>query len=385
MKQVPAIALFLCCLVAAAACETEESSTPTKGTLTAGSWNVGLAYAFVPLAKERQPEVMKAIETATEDVLCLQEVWTDDDIAAVEAAAKKAGYIEVFYEKTPEDTAGLAVACTEGDTKDLAPCATTNCSDVPDLVSCVQSKCGKELAAISDNCLTCLVSNLSLSISALLDKCGKGGAKWSWGGYNGVMLLSKKPLTNKKHTFLESSLVRRSLLTAEVASPDGTGDVQIACTHLTAGLESVNYPGTFKNWEEEQAAQVDAILKLMRPADKGPSLILGDLNTSPKKGNITGEYEANFAKFITAGYSDAYVDLAAPKCTFCGSNALVSDGADKGGEDSILDHVLSRGWKGTSKDAKRTYDGKVKVNTKDGEKEVDLSDHYGLSVTFESP
>ncbi len=359
--------------------------TSTASEITVGTWNVGLAYAFVPLAKERQPEVIKAIEASKDDLLCLQEVWTDADLAGIEAAAKKAGFVDVFYEKTKEDTAGLAAACTEGDTKELAPCATKNCTGVTDLVACVQAKCGPALNAISDNCLTCLASNLSLSIDALLEKCGKGGAKYSWNGYNGVMLLSRTAMTNKKHTFLTSSLVRRSVLTAEIPAPGGSGTIQLACTHLTAGLESVNYPGTFGSWEKEQAAQVDAILKMMRPAADGPSLILGDLNTSPKKGTITGEYEANYAKFIAAGYTDPYLDAPAPKCTFCGTNLLVSGGADKGGEDSILDHVLVRGWKGTTKDPKRTYDATVSVQLAGKATDTNLSDHFGLNVVIKAP
>ncbi|MCO4764365.1 MAG: endonuclease/exonuclease/phosphatase family protein [Myxococcales bacterium] len=383
MKHIPSIALFMLCLLVAVACETEDGGG-AKESVTVGTWNVGLAYNFVPLAKERQPEVVKALSGATEDVLCLQEVWTDDDLAALETAAKAAGFTEVYQHKTPEDTAGLAAACTEGDTKELGPCAQKNCEKAPDLVGCVQEKCGPQLAAISGSCLTCLASNLSLTLPQILDKCGKEGAAYSWGGYNGLMLLSRKPLTNKKHTLLDSALVRRSVLTAEIAAPGGSGTIQVACTHLTAGLESIKYPGTFKNWEEEQAAQVDALLKMMRPAADGPSVILGDLNASPEKTGITGEYKANYAKFGAAGYASPYADQSAPKCTFCGSNLLVSGGADKGGEDSILDHVLTRGWSGTVGSPARTYDGTVSVTAADGKKDTNLSDHFGVSVKLTS-
>jgi exonuclease III len=54
------------------------SSVFGKG-LKVTTYNAGLAYTFVPLAKERFPEVVKALKKHDSDVLCLQEVWTKKD------------------------------------------------------------------------------------------------------------------------------------------------------------------------------------------------------------------------------------------------------------------------------------------------------------------
>ena len=47
------------------------------------TWNVGLAYGFVPYSPERQPAVVDAVAALDADVVCLNEVWTEADIAAI--------------------------------------------------------------------------------------------------------------------------------------------------------------------------------------------------------------------------------------------------------------------------------------------------------------
>ncbi len=361
-----------------------ESGNGTTEKLTVATWNLGLAYNFVPLAKERKDLAIEAAAAANADVLCIQEVWTEDDLAAMETAAKAAGFTEVWVEKTKEDAAALPAACTEGDTKDLQPCAEKNCLGDKNLADCVQTKCGKQLGAVSDTCLTCLASNLHLTLPEILDTCAKGGAKYTYGGLTGIMLLSRKPLKNKKHTVLDSTLVRRGVLRAEVDAPGG-GTVQIACTHLTAGLSSVKYTGTYGGWDKEQAAQVDDLIGLMRKASEGASIIMGDLNTGVKKGaTIVDEFPENYAKFTAAGYVDPHMDREGTLCTFCGDNTLVATGADKGGEGGVIDHVMIRGFAGTIGAVKRTHDAKVKLTTAEGEKESHLSDHFGISVVLEA-
>ncbi len=104
-----------------------------------GTWNVGLAYNFVGLAAERVDAVAAAVASTDADLICLQEVWTTEDVAKIEAAAKGAGFAHVLVEPMVEDTTGLPIACTPGDTQDLAPCATANCKEDGSLVACVQS------------------------------------------------------------------------------------------------------------------------------------------------------------------------------------------------------------------------------------------------------
>ncbi|MEY3015388.1 MAG: hypothetical protein RIT45_4123 [Pseudomonadota bacterium] len=370
-------------LLTTTGCGTEE--TGAGASITLATWNVGLAYNFVALAIERREAVAAAVAATDADVLCLQEVWTPEDIALIETAAKGAGYAHVLVEPMTEDTTGLPIACTPGDTADLAPCANANCKEDGNLVACVQSKCGKELAAISGSCLTCLAGSLTLSLDQIFDKCTKAGGKFSWGGHHGLMLVSKVPFAKTERTALDSTLVQRAVLHATLDASAGKPALEVYCTHLTAGLSSIKYTGTYSGWEAEQAAQIEAMGKHIDASAKAgtPVALLGDLNCGPDAGtDIKAEMPANWAKVVGLGFVDAWLEGGSPKCTFCGDNTLVVGAADAGGEASVIDHIALRGFGGTMR-ASRIHDGKVTVQTGEGAKETHLSDHFGLRVELE--
>lgn len=368
--------------LAATGCGSHAEDTGEK--LTVATWNVGLAYNFVPLSTERQPEAIKAAASTDADVLCLQEVWTPDDVAAMEAALEAKGFAHVYVDAMEEDTTGLPIACTAGDTQDLAPCAEKECAGSTNLVGCVQSKCGAELAAISDSCLTCLAGNLTLTLQGMLEKCGKAGGNYSWGGHHGLMLASKVPFAKKERLVLDSTLVQRAVLHGKIDAAAGRPAMEVYCTHLTAGLSSVKYTGKLGGWEQEQAKQIDAMgAWIDQTAAAGTAIVLlGDLNCGPEvAGKLTGEMPANWAKITGLGFVDAWLEGGNPTCTFCGDNNLVDSGADKGGEGSAIDHIALRGFSGGTT-ASRIHDGKVTITGAAGSQESSLSDHFGLRAVL---
>ncbi len=374
-----ATAAVVGCSLAMAACgsESEESAN-----LEATTYNAGLAYGFVPYAKERQADAVKAIAGLNSDVVCLQEVWTDEDIAAVETAAKAAGFSDVHYKKTPEDVTGLPIACTKGDTDKLLPCAQKHCakSTVGELAACVTGKCQKEFDSIASTCSVCLASNLGKPLDTIVGICTKAGGKYSYGGYNGLMLLSRIPLKNAAHVELKSVLTRRGLLTADIDAPSPIGSVHVMCTHLTANLSAIDYPDK-GSWEAEQSKQIDEIVKRGK-GKSGRVVLLGDMNTGPKLDpGIVAELPKNYDKLIAGGFAPTYAVNGAT-CTFCSSNTLVSGGADKGGEAAVIDHVMTMGeW--TKSSAKRVLDGKVTIKVGGKDEQHDISDHYGITASLE--
>ncbi len=368
----------------AVGCETEDGDGNTAQSaqrVAIASWNAGLAYNFVPLTKERRESVIAAAAGIDADVVCLQEVWTDDDVAAVTAAAKAKGFAHILVEPTKEDVAGLPTACTAGDTKDLEPCATTECGKSDSLVACVQSKCGKQLAAISEGCFNCLVANLEKDLAGIFAACAKGGGgAYSFGGHHGLMLLSKRGFAMTERTMLDSTLVRRAVLHARLEATASAPALEVYCTHLTAGLSSVAYKGSMGSWEQEQGAQIDALGKHIASSAKAGDavVLLGDLNCGPDAGTkVKAEMGDNWKKITALGFVDPYLTASDVDCTFCGDNTLVASGADKGGEGALIDHIALRGWTGKAS-VSRILDQKVTIATSAGQAQSHVSDHFGL-------
>lgn len=69
-----------------------------------------------------------------------------------------------------------------------------------------------------------------------------------------------------------------------VANPTRSAD-EIVCTHLTAGLSHVPYPGR-GSWLEEQTWQIDELLAFIDRKALGttPIVVVGDLNCGPVAG-----------------------------------------------------------------------------------------------------
>ena len=359
------------------------SESESSANIEAATYNVGLAYGFVPYAKERKEAINTAVAAISADLLCLQEVWLDEDIKAIEAAGKAAGFTHVHYAKTPEVIATpLPAACTAGDTKDLQPCAEKNCGTVSagELSGCVLGFCSVEFNATSTACQGCLATNLGKPLQAILDTCGKpGGGKYSYGGYNGLMLLSRLPLKDTKHTVMDSLIVRRAVLEATATAPAPIGDVSVLCTHLTANLSSLQYPDKSSSWGAEQAKQIDVMTAKVK-ATGGRSIILGDMNTGPDlEPGIKAELPDNYAKFIAAGLKAPYAKAGAT-CTFCGDNTLVKGGSDKGGEAAVIDHVFLAGTWDSGATGMRIVDSQVTIKVAGKDMQSHVSDHYGVSV-----
>ena len=70
-----------------------DASASANATIDEGerfkvlSYNAGLLPGFVLYPEERAPFVQQAIANTDADVICLQEVWSDADVAAIKDAA----------------------------------------------------------------------------------------------------------------------------------------------------------------------------------------------------------------------------------------------------------------------------------------------------------
>lgn len=391
-QHLSAAALFLIVPMAIAACGSEDEPGPQP--VKFASFNAGLATNFVLYAPERRAQVIAAIKASDADVMCLQEVWSDDDTDAV-IKGVKGKFPHAFAVKTEEDPGGveLPIACTAGESDPLKACIGANCvadpndpcSETPNLAQCGLTKCNAQITQVSTACYECLAANIGLGFEGILEACAKKGTgKFAFKARNGLIILSRNKLTDTAHTVLKSSTNRRAVLEAEV-NFDGS-KARVYCTHLTAGLSNVAYTGEFGSWEKEQAQQIDAVIALVdKKVGTSPAVLIGDMNCSPKVEGIEPEMEGNFKKFTDAGFKAPYVDAAGTKCTWCDDNTL-HDGADvKSTTGSILDHILMKNLDDAVAKARtaRIIDGLVEIEVACKKKQVHVSDHYGLSVELD--
>lgn len=335
--------------------------------MTLATYNVGLAAGFVPYTPERAPEVYSALGALEVDAVCLQEVWTAEDRDAI-LAATETNLPHSYYEVTTEGEGTDEPACTTEESDPLLACALANCEGSDDLTNCVFEFCGAEFEALSDTCAGCAAANVGLNdVTAIVEVCTSGSGTFSWGGHNGLLLLSAREMSATESLKMESWLVQRNVIYAEI---DG---VSVGCTHLAADLSSLDYGGaTYASYAEENAAQVtESLAWLDEKAGGNGRVLLGDLNTGPTlPPDITGELEDNWGLIASAGWLDANVAADAPFCTWCAENTLTGDVSSK-----AIDHILVAG--GSTTDAVRIFDGTVSITADEGTVDVPLSDHYG--------
>jgi endonuclease/exonuclease/phosphatase family metal-dependent hydrolase len=203
-------------------------------------------------------------------------------------------------------------------------------------------------------------------------------------------LLSRYPMTNAEHLLLDSTLVQRSVLRADVELHE-YGPESVYCTHLAADLSAeLPYPedSDFTSFEEEQAAQIDAMLDW---ADEGEGtvIVLGDMNTGIEVGDASEELPANYQKFVERGWGSAFVGSPEATCTYCASNAVQGGSPDStlpdGSTGKLIDHIfLKEGLLSTDvAQSARVLDQLQTIETEEGPKELHLSDHFGVQITLQ--
>ena len=372
-----------------AANNAANNSGPATDVLA--TYNVGLARGFVDYAAERVQPVAESVAALDADVVCIQEAWihqdddgawVDDQITTIIEQASES-YPHSYWERTTAP-ADATAGCTTEEAGPLQACVQESCADVApgELAGCALSNCGAEFNATSSECQTCIAGELGNPLDEIIATCtGDGSASYSYDGHNGLLLLSKHPLTDTEYVDLPAVLVWRSALHATVDLPD-VGPTDVYCTHLTADLSnSIAYPsdGTFATYEEEQAGQIAALNDWIdETAQTGQIALMGDLNTGPEvaSAEVAAEFPQNYELLLDAGLTNLYPTLEDATCTYCLDNPLIEAG-EVGGK--IIDHVLVQGLETVS--ASRIFDATQTITTSDGPMELPPSDHYGVRVT----
>ena len=303
----------------------EEPPPPPLPDLSFATYNLGLAHGAVALAAERQPRILAAMADLDADVLCLQEVWWDEDVDALLEALGDT-YPHHVREITTDDSEP-STPCGIFPALKLSKCVTKKCEkNGISAEECVSTEpCQARYDALADDCKRCLAANTADPTS-----CALGGAQeFAWSGRNGLLLLSREPLEDVHRLTFDSLLVKRGVLAATVQG------VQVSCTHLSSDLGVVPYPEDreVSSWKQEHVAQVQFLSKWADP--DSCSVLMGDLNTGPSDGGFIGELSDSWALIPEAGFVEPWTE---PVCTWCQENPLAGSEDDK-----LIDHVMFHG------------------------------------------
>ena len=348
--------------------------------MTFATFNAGLAEGFVPGTESRTPLAADAIAAIDADVVCLQEVWTPDQVATIDDAAA-AAFPHRFF---PDPSQSSDALCEAGQLDTLLDCVTTSCDTtcVDDVVDCLFASCPFEFALLPRDCMRCAMANVGEDPQVVADTCTGDPVEFAYGGAFGTAVLSRHPLADPTVEVFDSTTNRRGVIHALVDAPKGQGGpVDVYCTHLTAVFDGIPYPRDEGDWQQEQLDQIEALLDL---TDQGGErrVLLGDLNTGPGLDDIRPEAPEGYSLLQADGWDIPYVSLDG-RCTFCADNPLLIGPDDD--DNRLIDHVMVSGFEGEYA-ATRIIDGEVTASSCGPDLSTSaVSDHYGVSVTVQAP
>ncbi len=363
-------------------CGGDDDENEEMSSYSFVTYNAGLAVGYVDYAPERLPKVGNALGGFDADVICMQEVWTEEQaLALIDAAKAKFPYSYYKISENEFTEAGEA-ACTAEETAPLEVCVEANCAEVEaaNIATCVLANCEAEFGAVSGNCSSCVIANIGNTVEQIMTTCktpGKPTGKFAYDGHNGLLMLSKYEMTATDDLVFDSYANRRVVLSGAITL-EALGKVNVFCTHLTANLSDVAYNGDYESWGDEQAMQITGLIDYVtKTADGNPAVVMGDMNCGPETGNVVGELVDNYAMFGASGMSVPYTENESSVCSWCAENPLTGDTRD----DHIIDQVMFKNMpEEIEYESSRVFDKELEIESNEETMKVRLSDHYGVMV-----
>jgi endonuclease/exonuclease/phosphatase family metal-dependent hydrolase len=312
------------------------------------------------------------------DVICLQELWLQQDVLdIISAAQSQFPYSHRFSSNNVQQT--VPAPCETVPFMAYLSCVNASClqhfsQGLGAVIACAAVACQTQLSSLSQTCINCqiLLDSTGVNSTNLDEFYLKGCLSHPTVDFtttSGLLLLSKYLLKNKRvHTYHDSVLLAaRGYLAAEI---EGLG--QLACTHLSTDFPAYFGPPEFSTYEQLNANETKQLL-LQFPPDISP-ILMGDFNHGPGGGGLIAEYEANYQILIDAGFISPYVRESG-KCTWCTGNVLTESDPNP----NLIDHIYVRNGT-TVLGVKRVFDNTKAVNV--SQRRVPLSDHYGVQITL---
>lgn len=338
-----------------------------------GAISLVLDGAFAPYLRERTAAAPEATREFPADVLCISQVMRTEDKAAI--AQSSAGafpynyWAETDLQSEPSDPRAAdgsvparpdsppcGTADLEEQARRIADCVAAQCSTVAGSDEgylsdggCAVQSCVTEFSQLlfgddaAKRCFSCvLYTGMSERIRDIVPGCSQDPrAGFAFEGKNGMLILSRYPLSGTDAWVLPSTAWREVVLSATV-SPPGASPVDVHCVTLQGPHNSVTQPytglysagqGNDQAWSEESKLQARrTVERVLQRSGSRPAVIWGDFYVGPE---VTADGAAALVGVIPEAFqvlSDAFREAVpegyGPVCTTCGENPINDGSAD---------------------------------------------------------
>lgn len=409
--------LALTALMVAAGCD-DDDDTPSEHELVIDTYNVGLAGAFIPYEEERREPLAEAIAGLEADIVCLQEVWRQDDKDLIINAASSTFPYSAAFEHNLETTVDdptdqngetpppfTSAPCGSEDLGEAlnaaVDCLRDNCSTIPGdengqttSTDCAAEACTGEVSRLllgdtdALRCYGCIAPSLPTETFATIrDQCANDvNAGLAFDGQNGVVILSRHPLSNVRSHVLPGTWNRRIITRATATLPNDV-EVDVYCNHLTPIFDGLTFPYTGQygegdvgsgGWAAEQLLQAEKLIALVEEESlERRAFVLGDFNAG-RGHQVDGDYVIvseglQTYERLAESFTEALAPGYEPICTYCPTNSLNAPSTSPVWIDLIfMANVPAEAVLETSRILDQDI---VEI---EGSSPVPLSDHYGL-------
>ena len=209
------------------------------------TFNAGLAVGVVNLASERVAWVARAMRDVEADLVCLQEVWLDEHWDRIVAATTAGLPSALRPSPAPErDAAAIgsstgAPACAADEVTPIASCVKRNCAHLSSdqLAACAIARCRTAAKRLSAACATCLATDPTGTLEAILEPCVGSGTQQrlgtaesrlvAYGGSYGLGLLTRETIVAQDTLRLETDLNARAAVHARLKTDALGGDRRV--------------------------------------------------------------------------------------------------------------------------------------------------------------
>lgn len=345
------------------------------------TYNVALAHGYIAYSEARRAPLIQAIKDLNADLICLQEVWSEED---QKVFIDKLNYPHVASAFLSQKQAKNTPVCRLGDLfgeNKLLSCYRKKCGEGTEdkLSSCMMEQCFAEWNFLASNQKECAQAfSAQAGHSPIIAFFNLFNPFWKTGlfiyeGSPGILLFSKIPFKQKSELDMknDSTTTHRSAIITKIDW--NTKEVVVGCTHLSAYLRNLPYSGHLISWANENKTQSSKLIQAAsKMAGESSQFLMGDFNCGFSVQNLDSDLEESCRHILQSGYQDL-ISEEPTRCTYCSTNNLSKD---KG--NSLIDHIFTKHVSMKSIKKNIVLDQKVEIIVKDKKILTYLSDHYGV-------
>ncbi|XP_045197778.1 uncharacterized protein LOC123552295 isoform X2 [Mercenaria mercenaria] len=281
---------FITVLLLVFSCEGKKKEKKSLNVLTYNVWFTESDIEAITTKKARKKKIISALKKSDADLVCLQEVFTAQDVEDIVDGVQKnfpysfSGVHKAVNKLPPQKLGKRRPPCDYTRLSNYIACATSNgctvTTDINSITACVLSNCLPEVQNIflNDNqaCRNCITTSSFNIAQCAAEKPVVGGRQMNEGC---LVLLSKKKLRDA--SFNEYYPKTRVSFTRGYIEAEVEDIATVRCTHLSTSTFQFFEPELsqegFTSYDEMNAYEARTLIKSLRGIQ--PAIIMGGFNS----------------------------------------------------------------------------------------------------------